>query len=92
MENPEPAGTITCPVCGTVNSSNLRFCHNCGRLLPRVVRPHIPPTSQEQPPDIRWEIPARRGRFVLGILVGVALLALILGMAAGYFQAVFSGL
>lgn len=93
MENPESAGTITCPVCGTVNSSHFRFCRNCGRLLPRVVRPHIPRASQEPPSDIRWEIQARRsGRFGLGLLVGVALLALILGMVAGYFLAVFSGL
>ncbi|MBI2845706.1 MAG: hypothetical protein HYX86_04075 [Chloroflexi bacterium] len=94
MQNPEPAGSITCPVCGTVNSSHFRFCRNCGRLLPRVVRPHIPRTSpSEPPPDIRFEIQARRsGRFGIGILVGVALLALILGLAAGYFLAVFSGL
>lgn len=94
METTQPTGTITCPVCGTVNSSNFRFCRNCGRLLPRVIRPHIPRSSQEPPPDVRWEIQSRRspGRFGVGTLVAVAILTLILGTALGYFLAVFSGI
>ncbi|GEM_PF-1652852 len=74
-----------CPSCGQTNADTSRFCLKCGGTLPEpAVAPIVPAASRQRSPDGRATSAVDLGKVMPAVIIAVAVVALLLGGAAGY--------